>query len=100
MEFGPVILIIVAEGSEVLFRGLVLPLGQAFGLRVEGGQESVVDTHVGADSSPELAGELRSAVGDNIVWYAVLADHLLEHYTFQFRWVDILSAGQVNRHLS
>jgi len=78
-------LLIVAEGLEVLFHGLVLPLGLAVGLRVEGGRESVVDAHVGADSSPESAGELRSAVGDDIVWYAVLADHVLEKLRWQFR---------------
>jgi hypothetical protein len=51
-EFDPVVLLVVAEGSEVLFHGLVLLLGLAVGLRVEGGLESVVDAHVGADSSP------------------------------------------------
>jgi len=99
-EFGPVILLIDAEGSEVLFYGLVLPLGLAVGLRVEGGRESLVDAHVGADSTPESAGELRSTVGDEIVWYAVVADHVLEKHTCQFQLVDNLSAGQVDCHLS
>jgi len=98
-EFSPVVLLAVAEGSEILFHGLVLLLGLVVGLRVEGGRESVVDAHVGADSSPESAGELGSAVGDDIVWYAMLADHVPEKHTCQFRWVDILSAGLVNRHL-
>jgi len=53
MEFGPFIFLIVAEGSEVLFHGLILALGLAIGLRVKGGRESVVDAHVGAESSPE-----------------------------------------------
>jgi hypothetical protein len=68
-----------------LFHGLVLPLGLAVGLQVEGGRESVVNAHVGADSSPESAGVLRSAVDDDIVWYAMLAHHVLEKHTCQLR---------------
>jgi len=44
----------------------------------------VVDAHVGADSSPESAGELRSAVGDDIDSYAMLADHVLKKRRCQF----------------
>jgi hypothetical protein len=78
-------LLIVSEGSEVLVHGLILPLGLAVGLRVESSRELVVDAHVGADSSPELAGELRSAVSDDIVWYAVIADSAVKKHTCQFR---------------
>ena len=59
----------------------------------------MVDAHVGADSSPESAGELRSAVGDDTVWYDIFADHLLEKHTCPFRFVNIVSAGYVNHHL-
>ena len=45
----------------------------------------MVDSPVAADSSPEWAGELRSTVGDDIVWYFMIADHILEQYTCQFR---------------
>jgi len=48
MEFGPVILLIVAEGSTVLFRGQVLLLGLPVRQHVEGSQESQIDAHVGA----------------------------------------------------
>jgi hypothetical protein len=91
-EFGTVILFIIAERSEVLFRGVVQLLGLAVGLRVDRCRELVVDAHVGADSSPEWAGELCSTVGDDIVWYIVRADHDLENHTCQFPSVDILSA--------
>ena len=84
-EFDPVVLLIVAEGSEVLFHGLVLLLGLAVGLQVEAGGESVVNAHVGADSRPESAGELRSADGNDIVFCAMLADHMLEKHKCQFR---------------
>jgi len=98
-EFGPVVLLVVAAGWEVLFHGLVLPFGLAVCLVVEGGQESIVDTHVGEDSSRESAGELRSAVGDDVVVYAMLADHVLEEHRCHFRWVDFLAAGHVHPHL-
>jgi len=93
-ESGLDILLTVAEGSEVLFNGVVLPLSQADGLQVEGGQESVVSGHVGADWS------LESAVGEDIVLYAVFADHVLQEHTCLFQWVDIVEPGQVDRHLS
>jgi hypothetical protein len=76
-----------------LFQGLVLLLGLAVGPPVECGQESVVNAHVGADWSPDSAGELRSAVGDDIVWSAMLADHVVEKHMFQFQGLDILSAA-------
>jgi hypothetical protein len=52
MEIGPVILLIVAEGSEALIHGLVLQLGPAVSLQMEGGRQSVVDAHEGADLNP------------------------------------------------
>jgi hypothetical protein len=59
MEFGLDVLLLLAEGSEVLFHGLVLPLGLAIGLLVAGGKESVVNAHGGAHSNPESADALR-----------------------------------------
>jgi len=98
-EFGPVVLLVVADGSNILFDGLVLPLGLAVDLRAEGSWESVVDAHVGADLSPESASELRCAVCNTIVWYTMLADHVLGKHTCQFLWVDMLLVGQLNCHL-
>jgi hypothetical protein len=37
-ELNPVILLVVAEGAEILFHGLILALGLAVGLWVEGGR--------------------------------------------------------------
>lgn len=71
-------MIIVYEGSESLFDGLVLLLNLVVGLRVEGGAMSVVDTNVEADSICESAGDQGSAVGDGIGCLAELADHVLE----------------------
>jgi len=65
-ELGPVDLLVVAKGWEISFHGLVLPLGLAVSLPLEGSRESVVIDHVEVDSCPELAGELRSVVGDNV----------------------------------
>ena len=53
----------------------------------------MIDAHVGADSSPESAGEMHSTVGDDIVSYAMLVDHFLEIHTCQLCSVDILSEG-------
>ena len=36
-ELNPVILLIVAEGGEILFHGLIMVLGLAVGLWVKGG---------------------------------------------------------------
>jgi hypothetical protein len=47
-----VVLCEVAEGSEIMFHRLVPPLGLAVSLRVEDSRQSVVNTHVGAVSSP------------------------------------------------
>lgn len=63
------------------------------GLQLQGGRESVVGAHVGADSNPESSGKLRSAVGDNIVRYAMFPHHVLTEPTCQFRSVDNLTTG-------
>jgi len=47
--------------------------------------ESVIDAQMTADSSPKSAGELRDAVGDDIIWYTMFADHMLEKHTCQLR---------------
>jgi len=62
--------------------------------------ESVIYAHVRADSSPESAGELRATVRDDVIWYAMFADHVLEEHPCQLRLVDMFPAEQVNRHLS
>lgn len=85
MGFGPVVLLLVAEGSEVLFNDLGLLLSQAVSLRVEGGQESVVKADLGADSSPASPGQLRYAVGDDIFQYCMLANHMFKKHPCQFR---------------
>jgi hypothetical protein len=69
---------------------LVWPLGLPNRLWVDGGHECVVDVHVGADLTPESAVELRSVVGDNTVWYAMLENHVLDKPMCPFWRVDIL----------
>jgi len=77
-EYHPGVLLIVAGGSKGLFHCLGLPLSLVVSLQVEGSQESVVDTHLIANSSPESAGELHSMICDNVVLFATHADHMLE----------------------
>jgi len=68
-----------------LFHGLVLALRLAVCLGMKGGRKAVIDAHVRANSIPESAGELCAAVGDDIIRYAVLADHVFEKHSCQFR---------------
>ena len=67
---------------------------------MNGGRKGVIDARVRANSIPELAGELCAVVGDDIMRYAVLSDHVFKKHSFQFRWVDVLPAGEVDHHLS
>lgn len=53
-----------------------------------------------ADSSPELAGELRTAAGDDVMRYTSSPDHVLKEQPWQLRSVDIFPAGQENCDLS
>jgi len=57
-ELNPVILFVVAEGSKVLFHGLILALSLARCLGTECSRGSVINTHPWADSSQESAGKL------------------------------------------
>jgi len=93
-------LLIDAAGSEGLYRGLTLWLGLTIDLLVQGGRELVVYAHAGAHLNLQSACELHSAVVDDIVWYAKLADHAPEEHACQFQSVDVLSTGLVDRHLS
>jgi hypothetical protein len=60
---------------------LVLPFGLTVHLRVEGGQEAVIDTEVGANSVPKSTGEFFAAMGGDIVQYASFADHVFEEHS-------------------
>jgi len=84
-ELDPIILFVVAKGAEVLFHGLILTFRLAVGLWMECGGESVIDAQMRADSSPKSAGELRVTVGDDIIWYTMFADQVLEKHTCQLR---------------
>jgi len=60
----------------------------------------VIDAHVRANSNPESAGELCAAVGDEIILHVELADNVFRKHACQFWLVDVLPAGEVDRHLS
>ena len=49
-------------------------------------------------SVPISAGELGSAIGDDMVGDAVFANHILEKQTGQLRLIYIISARLVDRH--
>jgi len=63
---------------------------------MESGRQPVVNTQVRANWNPESAGELLSAIGNNVVWFAAVADHVFEKHFHQLWGVDILPAGQVD----
>ena len=50
---------------------------------MEWSRESVIYAHVRADSSPESAGELRASVRDDVIWYTMFADHMLDEHRYQ-----------------
>ena len=56
----------------------------------------MIYAEMAADAHPEAASELRSAVGDDEIWHAMLADNVLEEEPSQLGRVDVLSAGLVD----
>jgi hypothetical protein len=54
---------------------------------------------MGAYLVPISAGELGSAMRDDIVWDDMVANHMLETHTGQLRSVDIIAAGWMDCHL-
>jgi len=76
---------VVAERTKVLFHGLILALRLAVCLGMECSRESVIYAHVRADWSRESAGELRAAVRDDVIRYAVFEDHVLEQHPCPLR---------------
>jgi hypothetical protein len=97
---NPVVLLVVAKGSELLFQCLVLPGGLTVRLRVEFGREEVINTEVGANSVPKLVGRLFATIGGDIISYASFADHMFEEHSFQLWGLNVLSAGKMDRHFS
>jgi hypothetical protein len=64
------------------------------------GRNAVIDADVGANSISESAGKLCAEVGDDIIWYAMLANNVFKNHFCQFRSVDVLLTGEVDRHPS
>jgi len=57
---------------------MVLPFRLNIGLRVKCGTESVISTYVRTNSRPESAGEFLPPIGNDVVWYSVLAENRFE----------------------
>jgi hypothetical protein len=81
-QFDLVARLVVANGSDVLLYCLVLPFSLTVRLPVEGGQEAVIDTQVGANSVPKPTGEFYAAMGGVIAWYDSYPDHVFEEYSW------------------
>jgi len=77
-EFLPVVLLVVAEGTQVLFEDLVDAFSLTVGLWVERRGHVGFDVEEGEEFSPELGREDLVAVGHNVGWEAVVAVYVLE----------------------
>ena len=66
---------------------------------MKGSRMGVIDAYVRANLIPESASELCAAVDDENIRYAMLADHVLNHYSWQLQCVDVMPAWEVDRHL-
>ena len=77
-ELLPVVLLVVAEGTQVLFEDLVDALGLAVGLWVERRGHVGLDVEESEEVSPEAGGEDLVAVGHDVSWEAVETVDILE----------------------
>ena len=77
-EILPVVLLVVAEGAQVLLEDLVDALGLAVGLRVERRRHVGLYIEEGKEMAPEVGREQLIAVGHNVGGKAVEAMHILE----------------------
>lgn len=71
---GPVVLLGISEAAEVLFEGLIYPLGLSIGLRVVGSAVGEMDAKGRHDFLPEGCEELSPPIGDNIARYPMLGE--------------------------
>jgi len=74
LQVDPVVLLLVAKGSEVPLHHLVLMLGLTVCQRVECGREAVIDTGEGATSVRKSPGKLFVVIGGDSVRYGMVAD--------------------------
>ena len=71
-EFGegkerfPIILLVVAVHSKVLFQNLIRSFCLSIGLRVEGGREVLLNVEVGKVGAPKVGGEGGATVGSDV----------------------------------
>jgi len=84
------------QGSEGLLHSVGLPLGLTIHLRVDDGQQGVIDTAVGAKSVPKLIGKFFAMIGGDIVPYASFTDHMLEENWCQLWTVNAISRWEVD----
>jgi hypothetical protein len=67
---------------------------------VQGGREVVIDREVGTNSVAKSTGKLCTVIGGDNVRYASLANHVFEDPLWVLWGVNVLSAGEVDRHFS
>lgn len=80
-ERSPVVLKMTGVLAKVLLENLIGSFGLAIRLRMKGCREHRFDLSKAKDFFPELRGECRSSVGDDIVREAMEADNLTDELT-------------------
>jgi hypothetical protein len=79
----PVVRLVVGGGPEVLLPVLVLAFDLATSLSLQRGPQPVINTDMTGTKIPESAGEHYSAIGNNLVWYALNAYTLMPQNWWQ-----------------
>ena len=92
-EIGPVVLLVVAVGAEILFQSLVRAFGLtiAFGVISRGEVESDVEGF--GEGTEEVGDELRSAIGGDMGRSSVLGEHMEYEEFSKLRRVDGVMSG-------
>ena len=92
-EIGPVVLLVVAVGAEILFQSLVRAFGLTIAFGVISGGEVESDVEGFGEGTEEVGDELRSAIGGDMGRSSVLGEHVEYEEFSKLRRVDGVMSG-------
>ena len=92
-EIGPVVLLVVAVGAEILFQSLVRAFGLTIAFGVISGGEVESDVEGFGKGMEEVGDELRSAIGGDMGRSSVLGEHMEYEEFSKLRRVDGVMSG-------
>jgi len=75
-EFRPVVLLIIAIDSNVLFQGLIRSFGLSVGFRVITGGEMELHIQSCSERSEEVGYKLGASVGSNVRWNTMFRENM------------------------